>query len=483
LGQLIEAGANEIIDGQIESLVLSELRPFRGKPMVDRDASLPSGASIDSMRLPTWLRVVLVVGVFVLAAGAGLFAYRWFTKPVTLTIAVGSLDGEAAKVMSAIAGRLVAMSAPVRLKAIETGSALEAAKAFSSGNADLAVVRGDVGDLSQAQAVIVVAKAVVLLIAPPGSPISDVPGLKRRTVGVVGGEINQKVVDVLTREYDLAKANVTFKNIAPADTRRSIETKEVGAILIVIPLTEKYLTLVRNLFPQNGKANPVLIPIESAGAIAQTVRAYESFDVPKGTLRGAPPVPDDDITTLRVSLYLVASKKLANDLVTSLTKSLLEARRDLIGEIPVLAQVSAPETDPDAYLPVHPGAAAVYNATTQSFLDEWGNVIYLTPMILGALATVLAAAWKFLRLGKPQTREAALDSLYALGRRIRRARQEAELSDIEEEIDGILTAQRARAMGDGENAMDVTTLNVTAHRLENLIHDRRAMLAANRQAV
>ena len=174
---------------------------------------------MNAMKLPTWLRVVLVAGVFVLATGAALFAYHWYNKPVTLTIAVGSLDGEAGKVMSAIAARLVAMNAPVRLKAIETGSALEAAKAFSSGTADLAVVRGDVGDLSQAQAVIVVAKAVVLLIAPPGSPISDVPGLKRRTVGVVGGEINQKVVDVLSREYDLAKANVTFKIYSSRATR------------------------------------------------------------------------------------------------------------------------------------------------------------------------------------------------------------------------------------------------------------------------
>jgi TRAP-type uncharacterized transport system substrate-binding protein len=434
---------------------------------------------MNSMKLPTWLRVVLVIGVFVLATGAGLFAYRWYNKPVTLTIAVGSLDGEAGKVMSAIAERLVSMNAPVRLKAIETGSALGAANAFSSGKADLAVVRGDVGDLSQAQAVIVVAKAVALLIAPPGSPISDVPGLKRRTVGVVGGEINQKIVDVLTKEYDLAKAGVVFKNIEPADTRRAIESKEVNAILIVIPLTEKYLTLVRNLYPHNGKANPVLIPIESAGAIAQTVHAYESFDVPKGTLRGAPPVPDDDLTTLRVQLYLVAHKKLGNDLITSLTKALLAARRDLIGELPILAQVSAPDTDPDAYLPVHPGAAAVYNATTQSFLDEWGNVIYLTPMILGGLATVLAAAWKFLGVGKPQTREAALDSLYTLGRRIRRADKESELEEIEDAIDEILRAQRAVASGgDEENAMDVTTLNVTAHRLQTLIHDRRAMLAA-----
>ena len=32
-----------------------------------------------------------------------------------------------------------------------------------------------------------------------------------------------------------------------------------------------------------------------AGAIAEAERAYESFDVPKGTLRGSPPVPDDDL--------------------------------------------------------------------------------------------------------------------------------------------------------------------------------------------
>src|ERR1700733_13090736 len=434
--------------------------------------------SMISPNWPLWLRFVLLVGVMGLASGASLLAYRYYTRPVTLSVAVGSIDGEAAKAMSAMASRRVSTNAPGRLKVVDSGTALEAAKAFSSGKVDLAVVRGDVGDLSQAQAVIVVAKAVALLIAPPGSPISDVPGLKRRTVGVVGGEINQKVVDVLTREYDLAKAGVVFKNIAPADTRRAIEAKEVGAILIVIPITEKYLTLVRNLFPQNGKSNPVLIGIESAGAIAQNTRAYESFDVPKGTLRGAPPVPDDDLTTLRVSLYLVAHKKLGNDLVTSLTKALLAARRDLIGELPILAQVTAPDTDPDAYLPVHPGAAAVYNGTTQSFLDEWGNVIYLTPMILGGLATVLAAAWTFLGIGKPQTSEAALDSLYALGRRIRKTDKESELSDIEEEIDGILAAQRARATSGDENAMDDTTLNVTAHRLQTLIHDRGEILAA-----
>ena len=90
--------------------------------------------------------------------------------------------------------------------------------------------------------------------------------------------------------------------------------------IFVIPLSEKYLSLVRGFFQLDHKKVPVLIPIESAAAIAETERAFESFDVPKGTLRGAPPVPDDDLTTLRTSLYLVAQKKLGTDLVTSLRR-------------------------------------------------------------------------------------------------------------------------------------------------------------------
>jgi TRAP-type uncharacterized transport system substrate-binding protein len=429
-----------------------------------------------SLNLPLWLRFVLVIGVVGLASGASLIAYRYYSRPVTLSVAVGSIDGEAAKAMSAIASRLVSTNAPVRFKVIDSGTALEAAKAFSAGKVDLAVVRGDVGDLSQAQAVVVVSHVVALIVAPPGSTIDSMDKLKGRRVGVIGGDANSKIVDVLSKEFGLDRAKV-FKDIALPDARRALQSKEVNALLIVIPLAEKYLSLVRNFFQQGPKALPVLIPIDSAGAIAEAERAYESFDIPKGTLRGSPPVPDDDLTTLRASLYLVAQKKLGADLITSLTQTIMRVRRDLMGEEPIFAQITAPSTDADAYLPLHPGAAAFYNSTQQSFMDEYGNWIYLTPMVLGGAATVLAAAWKFLGLGVPATHEGPLDSLYALGRRIRTADSEAELLDIEEEIDNILKAQRAKSASGDESAVDDATLNVAAHRLESLIHDRRAVLA------
>ena len=128
---------------------------------------------------------------------------------------------------------------------------LDAAKAFDAGTADLAVVRADVGDLQQARTVALTAHGVVMIVAPPGSSITSIAKLRDHTVGVVGGEINHGVVEVLKKEYDLGHANVTFKDIAPTDARRAIQAKEVSALLLVVPLTERYLTFVKGLFRES----------------------------------------------------------------------------------------------------------------------------------------------------------------------------------------------------------------------------------------
>jgi TRAP-type uncharacterized transport system substrate-binding protein len=435
---------------------------------------------VASIRMPFWLRVVWLLGVTAFCVGLGLLGYRWYTRPVTLTVAVGSIDGEAAKAMAAIESRFVADGANVRLKIVDTGTAVESAKSFAAGKVDLAVVRGDVGDLSEAQAIAVLSHVTVLLVAPPGSSIDSIEKLSGRTVGVLSGEANAKIVELLNKTYDLARNKVTFKNLNLEDARQAVQSKQVAALLVAIPLAEKYLTLVKGLFPQGPKSLPVLIPIESAAALAQANRAYESFDVPKGTLRGSPPVPDDDVTTLRTSLYIVAKKTLDSDVATNLTQSIMKVRRELSRENPLFAQITAPSTDADSYLPVHPGAAAFYNGTQQSFLDEYGNYIYLTPMILGGIASVLAAAWKFLGIGQPAFRTGPLDTLYGMARRIRAVDSDTELSKIEEEIDDVLRAERIKAEEGDESAVDAATLNVVAHRLEDLIHERRAMLVTKR---
>ena len=429
-----------------------------------------------SIALPFWARAVLLAGLAGIVLGAGLIAYRFYAKPTTLSLAVGSFDGEAAKVAMIVAGRLEATKSSVRVKIVPTDSVLDSAKMFATGKTDLAIVRADVGDLSQARSVALVNKSVLMILALPGSSLTSIEKLRGHTVGVVGGEINQRIVDALKKEYDLAD-KVTFKNIAPADAPRAIQSKEASAFLVVVPLNEKYLSLVRRFFRDSHNSFPTLIAVESAGAIADVEGAYESFDIPLGTLRGNPPVPDADLTTLRVGSYLVANKALDAEPITTLTQALISTRNDLVRDQPLLAGLAAPDTDPDAYIAVHPGAAAYYNGTQQSFMDRYSNWIYLTPMVLGALASIFAAAWRFLGIERPEPGEATIKTLFALPRRIREVTSDAELTEIENQVDAALDAEMANAIR-SENAQDVSTLVSLAHRLEDSIHRRRLVIAA-----
>ena len=426
--------------------------------------------------LPVWVRAVLLAGLVCLIAGIGLVAYRYYERPKTLTVAVGSFDGEARQAASLVAGHLATTGSPIRLKIENAGDVLDAARTFAAGKSDLAIVRADVGDLSQARAVAVMAEGIVMIVAPPGSNITSIAKLRDHTVGVAGGEINRSVVEALKKEYDLLHANVTFKDVAPTDLRRAVQAKEVAAVIVVVPLTDKYLSLVKGLFREGANTAPVLIPIDSAGAITDTKGPYESFDIPKGTLRGSPAVPDDDVTTLRVPYLLVANRHLDQQVVAELAKRVMAARRDLAAEQPLIAGIATPSLDADAYIAAHPGAAAFYNGTEQSFMDRWGNVIYLTPIVFGALASAFAAAWRFLGIRGREAAQGTLEQLCALRERIRDLEDEAELRKIEDDIDVMLRAQLAKP-GDEEGSTEALALIALAQRLDNLVHHRRVVLS------
>ncbi len=158
--------------------------------------------------------------------------------------------------------------------------------------------------------------------------------------------------------------------------------------------------------------------------------------------------------------------------------AIMNARRELIAEFPLLAQMGAPSTDKDAFIPIHPGAAAYYGDTQQSFFDKYSNQLYYGPMAIGAIMSGLVAAWKFLGLGGRVPAGTPLDSLYALARRIRGSKSEAELAEVEDEIDNILKSELAKTAKGDETATDPGILSLAAHRLEYLIHYRRTMLAA-----
>ncbi len=82
-------------------------------------------------RLPRWLRLSAFLLILCVAIGLSVYGIRQAIKPVTLKLAVGSLDVEATRVLSAIGSRMAATGSPVRIAVVEKPTATEAAEAFA----------------------------------------------------------------------------------------------------------------------------------------------------------------------------------------------------------------------------------------------------------------------------------------------------------------------------------------------------------------
>jgi TRAP-type uncharacterized transport system substrate-binding protein len=428
-------------------------------------------------RWPRWLRVLIVGIITAGVIGGGWFTYRYFAKPVILTVAAGSVDGEALTLISAVSARLTASNSHIRLKVIDSGTSAKASELLAARKADLAIVRGDTGGLADARSVLLLTHGVVLIVAPSAASADSLGDLRNTTIGVIGGAINRPTIEALKQVYQFDRAKVGFQDVSITDGAAALSSGRVHALLAVIPLTEKYLGKVRQLFQQEGARGsaPKLIEIESAGAVANVAQYYESYDIPKGTLRGAPPVPSDDLTSLRVSYFLVADKSVNVDTITDLTQSLIGVRRDLLSEYPILAQAGAPSTDPDALIPIHPGAATYYGGNQQSFLDKYDDKIYYGSLLLGSLISIIVAAWRF--AGSDAGSESKLEPLYELGNEIKIAKSEAELEEIERRIDDIVKTELARnANGEDTDSANMAALSLAAHRLQYLMSHRRTLL-------
>ena len=110
-------------------------------------------------------------------------------------------------------------------------------------------------------------------------------------------------------------------------------------------------------------------------------------------------------------------------------------------------------------------------------MDKYSDWIYLTPMILGAVASIFAAAWRFLGIREHAPEPSALKTLFALPRRIREVTSEAELAEIERQVDEALEIELSRAI-DGGSPQDILTLTSLSNRLEDSVLRRRQALAA-----
>src|SRR5690606_33666 len=133
---------------------------------------------------------------------------------------------------------------------------------------------------------------------------------------------------------------------------------------------------------------PTFLAIDAADAIVQRLPVFDAAEIPAGNFGSAPARPADGINTIGFNHHIVARQSLSDVTVAALTRQIFAVRQEIVSEFPQSATLETPDTDKDAAIPAHPGAAAYVDGEEKSFLDRYSDYIWWSLMGLSAFGSL-----------------------------------------------------------------------------------------------
>lgn len=435
------------------------------------------------------LTFITLAGVLAIV-GALAAAYYFAMRPVTLRIAVGPASSDDLKVVQNLAQAFNNQrNSLVRLRPVQTDGAVASADLLGENKADLAIIRGDLDVPRNAQAVATLRKNVVVMWvpatpkakarvrgkkAPPA--ITGIAQLSGRRIGVVGrtqGNVN--LLKVILRQYGVDPETVEIVQFPATESAEVIRNLKADVYLAAGPVNSKITADAIAATARDG-FTPKFLAIESAAAIAQNFPAYEASEIPAGTFGSAPSRPEEEVKTISFSHHIVARRGIAESTISIFTRQLFAVRQSLKNEFPLAAMIETPDTDKDATIPVHPGAAAFVDGEEKTFLDRYSDYIWWSLMAASAMGSV--GAWfagalkKDERTMNTSQRDRLLDMLTAA----RNCGSMDELDRMQAEADAILRDTLQCFEHGAIEQGTLTAFNIAIEQFHNAVADRKTLL-------
>ncbi|QQN64516.1 TAXI family TRAP transporter solute-binding subunit [Bradyrhizobium diazoefficiens] len=442
-------------------------------------AEAPSPPSPRSAARKTAL-VTLALVLAIVGALAG--GYYFAMRPVTLKIAVGPANSDDLKVVQTLTQAFVQSKGFVRLRPIQTDGATASANLLAEGKADLAIVRGDLDVPKNAQAVATLRKNVVVMWSvsgkgkKKGAKITKIAQLAGHRVGVVGKtQANVNLLKVILQQYGIDPAKVEIVQFPASEVAEAIKAQKADVYLAAGPVNSKITADAIAASARDG-GTPTFLAIDSADAIAQNHPVYESSEIPAGTYGGSPDRPDDEVKTIGFSHHVVARKGLSETTVAAFTRQLFAVRQQLLTDFPQAAKIETPDTDKDAVIPVHPGAAAFVDGEEKTFLDKYSDYIWWSLMAVSAMGSIGAWFAGYLKKDERNSNSHLRERLLDMIATARKSETTEELDQMQAEADEILR-DTLRCYDHGaieEGAL--TAFNIVLDQFHAAVADRKAVL-------
>lgn len=432
--------------------------------------------------------LLIAAALLVLAAIVG--AAFLLSRPTTLRIAVGPAGSDDQKLIQNLAQAFINEGSPVRLTVVPTAGPVESLGLLAAGEADLAVGRADEDIPKGAGAVAILRKNVVVLWAPSGTPrkggkkdskskIKEIADLEGRRVGVLGRTpVNVTLLKIILTESGLSPDKVQISRFSISQLAEMVKDPSIDAFMTVGPIdsriTSEAITTTARL-----RGEPTFIPIDVSEALAHKHPLYESEEIPGSSFTTSPARPDDKVETVGINHLIVAPKSLSESAAGAFTRALFAVRPVLIREDPAAQKIAKPDTDKDAAIPAHAGAAAYIDGTERTFLDKYSDYFWGGILLLSVLGSIAAWVRHYMKRDERNLISEHRDKLLSHIAQVRKTDLVEELDALQEEADDFLR-ETLECYDDGAiDENDLATYGLVLEQFHHAVADRRAVIGAS----
>jgi hypothetical protein len=173
-------------------------------------------------------------------------------------------------------------------------------------------------------------------------------------------------------------------------------------------------------------------------ALARRNPGISEETLPTGMLSSSPAIPDDDLDTIGLQWFLVAQSRMTTTTAGDLARTIYENKAELALEHGFASRIEPADTDKDAFIVAHPGAAEYINDDTKSFMDRYSDLLYIGAAALSVIGSIFAGIYtKITRIAPEKAGELAT-AILNVGERIEHANSLDALEALQDELEEIL---------------------------------------------
>jgi TRAP-type uncharacterized transport system substrate-binding protein len=362
----------------------------------------------------------------------------WLRNSETLIFAVGDANSVEARFAARLAAVLKNNSSKLHLKIVPNADNAKALAQFDRRQADLAILRTDAKVPPRARALAILEHDVLLLISPGGKKIKSLAELKKKKIAVLAdGDNNAIFVRNLLEISDSSDAASRVQMAPPNSTLDKLFTSEGYGAAIVVAHASKIVK--DKSYEQYAKRGAFTVnAIDESKALARRNPAISEETLATGTLSSSPAVPDDDLATVGLQWLLVAQSRMSSSTAQDLARTIYENKADLALENGFASRIEPADTDKDAFIVAHQGAAEYINDDTKSFIDRYSDLAYLGVAALSVIGSLFAALYAKVTRIAPEKASELATAILDVGARIEHADSMDALDALQDELEGIL---------------------------------------------